>query len=58
MCIQIEGIDGMFLFLIMCGEVYIVHGDLEWDCCWVLGVGWSGVANYLGFLVTMNAYWT
>ena len=56
MCIRIEGIDGMFLM--MYGKVYVVHRDLEWDCCWVLGMGWSNVANYLGFLGTMNAYWT
>jgi len=31
MCIRIEGIDG--IFLMMCGEVYVVHRYLEWDCC-------------------------
>jgi hypothetical protein len=33
MFIGIEGIDGLFLFLMMCGEVNVVYRDLEWDCC-------------------------
>jgi len=50
---ELKALMVCFYVLIMCGEVYVVHKDLEWDCCWMLGMGWSSVANYLGFLGTL-----